>query len=209
VSGVVRTVNGEPLANTVVRVLDTGPTARTDTDGRFNLAGLPAGTQVLEARRLGYLVAQQRVELRAGRTASTDMSLQRIVTLDSVRVFAQRSRYRESLERQRRQAGAGTYLTEEQIGRTVAVETSELVTRTGAFRVSGTGLDTKLYVQRGLMSIVGGPCPMNIVIDGSQHQDINLVRPNEIGMMEIYKGPAGAPVEYDNACGVVVIWTKR
>jgi hypothetical protein len=33
-------------------------------------------------------------------------------------------------------------------------------------------------------------------------------RPEEIGMSEIYKGLAGAPVEYDGACGVVVIWTK-
>jgi hypothetical protein len=50
---------------------------------------------------------------------------------------------------------------------------------------------------------------MNVVIDGMQHQDINLVSPEDIGMMEVYKGPAGAPMEYDSACGVVVIWTKR
>jgi len=149
------------------------------------------------------------VELRAGRTETVDVPLQRIVTLDSVRVLAQRNRYRETAERQRRRGGASTYATQEQIERLHAPSAGELVSRLGMLRLVGDGLDAKLYVQRGLTSIILGPCPANIVIDGFQHQDINLVQPDEIGMIEIYKGPAGAPVEYDNACGVVMIWTKR
>jgi hypothetical protein len=59
------------------------------------------------------------------------------------------------------------------------------------------------------MASLHGPCAANVVIDGMQHQDINLVRPQDVGAMEIYRGSAGAPVEYDSACGVIVIWTKR
>jgi hypothetical protein len=50
---------------------------------------------------------------------------------------------------------------------------------------------------------------VNVVIDNMQHQDINWVQPSDIGAMEIYAGPAGAPVQYDRACGLIVIWTKR
>ena len=209
VSGVVHAANGQPLADALVRLADAASETRTDANGNFVLGALPAGTQLLEVRRVGYLVNHQRVELRAGRTETVDVPLQRIVTLDSVRVLAQRNRYRETAERQRRRGGASTYATQEQIERLHAPSAGELVSRLGMLRLVGDGLDAKLYVQRGLTSIILGPCPANVVIDGFQHQDINLVQPDEIGMIEIYKGPAGAPVEYDNACGVVMIWTKR
>ena len=42
-----------------------------------------------------------------------------------------------------------------------------------------------------------------------QHQDINLISPADIGAIEAYPGSAGAPMPYDAACGVIVIWTKR
>lgn len=208
-TGVVRTASGQPLSDAVVRLVDAAPESRTDTRGTFSLGALPAGTQLLEVRRVGFLVSHQRVELRTGRAATADVTLQRIVTLDSVRVLAQRSRYREATQRQRQGGGAATYLTQDQIARVHSTETSELLSRLGGFRVSGRGLDAKLFVQRGLNSIMLGPCPMNVVIDGFQHQDVNVVRPDDIGMIEVYKGPAGAPIEYDNACGVVIIWTKR
>ena len=207
-SGVVRTGRGQPLADAAVRVLDAAPVARTNAAGQFSLAALPAGTQVLEVRRVGYLLGQQRVELRSGRSSTVEVTLRRIVTLDSVRVLAQRNRYRQNTEQLRRLDGSGTYLKEEDIARFPADETSELLARMG-LRAVGTGLATKLYVQRGLGSIIMGPCPMNIVIDGFQHQDANIVRPQEVGLMQVYRGPASAPPGYDSACGVVLIWTKR
>ena len=208
VTGVVRTANGQPLSDAVVRVLGAAAESRTDGRGAFGLAALPAGTQVLEVRRVGYLIAHEQVELRSGRTVTADVALRRIVTLDSVRVLAQRNRYRQNTEQLVRRGGAGTYLNEEQIARFPASESSELFARMG-LRVVGSGLDAKVYVQRGLNSIMLGPCPMNVVIDGFPNQDVNLVRPDEIAQIEVYKGPSSAPIEYASACGVVVIWTKR
>jgi hypothetical protein len=46
------------------------------------------------------------------------------------------------------------------------------------------------------------------VIDGMQHQDINLLPVSDVGAMEAYSG-ASAPMQYDSACGVIVLWTKR
>ena len=207
-SGTVRTAAGQPLSDAVVRVLGAAAEARSDGRGAFTLSALPAGTQVLEARRVGYLVGHEQVELRSGRTVTADVALRRIVTLDSVRVLAQRNRYRQNTEQLVRRGGAGTYMNEEQIARFPASESSELFARMG-LRVTGTGVDAKVYVERGLTSLTLGPCPMNVVIDGVPNQDVNLVRPDEIGQIEVYKGPSSAPIEYASACGVVVIWTKR
>ena len=55
-----------------------------------------------------------------------------------------------------------------------------------------------------------GDCRVNIVIDGMQHQEINLINPNDIGAMEIYRPGQPAPVQYLlGSCGVIVIWSKR
>ena len=70
--------------------------------GRFSLGDLPAGSQVLEVRRNGYLLAHHPVELRAGRTHAQEIRLQRMVAFDPLRVLAQRSRYRELEERRKR-----------------------------------------------------------------------------------------------------------
>jgi hypothetical protein len=205
-AGTVRAPGGQPLADAEVRVMDAEGAARTDPAGRFSLANQPAGTQLVEVRRVGYLLGKFPVELRSGRTVEQSMQLARIVSLDSIRIVARRGRYREFDARARRK-GFGTFLTEQQIEQRHAFETSDLLRMSG-MRISGTGLDTKIISGRGVQSIMG-PCYTNIVIDGIQHQDINLVRPEDVGAMEIYKGQAGAPIEYDTACGVVVIHTKR
>jgi outer membrane receptor for ferrienterochelin and colicin len=70
-------------------------------------------------------------------------------------------------------------------------------------------IDAKVVSTRGAMSISGAGCQVDVVIDGMPHQDINFVQPSDIGAMEVYRGPAGAPPQYDSACGVIVIWTKR
>ena len=62
----VRGVGGLPLSEAQVRVIGAQATAVSDARGRYALGDLPSGTQVLEVRRLGYLLAKQPVELRGG-----------------------------------------------------------------------------------------------------------------------------------------------
>ena len=207
VSGVVRGVGELPLADARVRVTGAAGSAVSDAQGRFSLGDLPSGTQVLEVRRLGYLFEQQPVELRSGRTATHDVRLQRIVTLDSVRVLAQRSRYRDFEEHRKRDA-FGTFLTEEELERRRPFQTSDLFYMIPGFRVVGSGLDAQVVSSRGAISL-GGSCEANIVIDGAPGQEINLIHPSSIGAMEVYRAGQPGPVRYDRGCGVIVIWTKR
>jgi len=206
VAGVVRGVGGLSLSGAQVRVIGARGTTLSDERGRFELRDLPAGTQVLEVRRIGYLLAQQPVELRATRAVSQDVRLQRIVTLDSMRVLAQRSRYPE-FEQRRRMNGFGTFLTSEEIARRTSFETSDLFRMIPGFRVAGFGLDAKVYSSRGVTSLTG-PCQPNIVIDGMPGQEINLIHPTSIGAMEVYRAGQPTPVQYDRGCGAIVIWSR-
>jgi Outer membrane receptor for ferrienterochelin and colicins len=207
VSGTVFSESGQPLANTLLRVLETAGRVRTDSTGRFTLTALPAGTQLLEAKHIGYRIVQQPVQLLKGREIQADIHLQRVVSLDSIRIVAQRSRYRE-FERNRH-SGFGRYMTEEDIEKKHAFEVTDLLRMTPGLRVVGSGIDAKVVSGRGMTSLSRASCEMNVVIDNMQHQDINWVQPSDIGAMEVYAGPAGAPPQYDRACGLIVIWTKR
>ncbi|MDB4886499.1 MAG: hypothetical protein JWN79_1937 [Gemmatimonadetes bacterium] len=197
------------MADAQVRVVDAVGTARSDAAGHYSLAGLPAGTQVLEARHVGFLVGQQPVELRAGRAAQADLRLARIVTLDSVRIVAQRARLHE-FERRASVGSAGRFLTETQIAGLHVREAGDIFRngRTLGFTVVGEGIDAKVRSTRGLASLAM-TCNTNVVIDGMQHQDINIVASSSIAAIEVYRGAAGAPPEYDSACGAVISWTKR
>ena len=66
----------------------------------------------LRSSRCATLIEHQPVELRAGRTVEQDMRVNRIVvTLDSIRVLAQRSRYRE-FDENRKHRGIGKFFDE-------------------------------------------------------------------------------------------------
>jgi hypothetical protein len=207
VSGVIRGVGGLPLAGAQVRIVGAAPTVQSDARGRYALGDLPGGSQVLEVRRIGYLLLQQPVELRAGRTLSQDVRLQRIVNLDSVRVLAQRSRYREFEERRKRNGFARFMDTDAIAGRN-AFEMSDLIRTIPGFRVSGSGIDAKVTSSRGVTSIMGR-CEVNIVMDRMQRQEINLIHPSSVGALEAYPAGGPTPPEYAGTCGVIVIWTKR
>jgi hypothetical protein len=207
ISGTVLGETGRPLSNVQLRVLETSATARTDSSGRYTLSALPGGTQLLEAKHIGYRIVQQPVSLYRGRNVEVAIKLQRIVSLDSVLIVARRSRYRE-FESQRK-SGFGRYFTEDDIVKRHALDVSDLLRATPGFRIVGSGLDAKVTSSRGATSLSGRGCEVNIVIDGIQHQDINWLRPSDVGAMEVYAGPAGAPMQYAAACGLIVIWTRR
>jgi hypothetical protein len=206
-TGTVRGAGGEPLRDAQVSVLDAVGMAHTDSAGHFTLSNLPAGTQLVEARRIGYVLGQLPVELRSGRSVEQEITLLKFVSLDSIRVVAQRNRYREYETRARR-SGAGRFLSQDDIQKRNPIEVSDIVRMLPGFRIVGSGLDARVVSSRGQISLRQGECTANVVIDGMQHQDINLLPPTDVAALEVYNGPS-APMQYDSACGVIVIWTKR
>jgi hypothetical protein len=204
-TGTVRASSGAPLGDADVRVAGIPGSVRTDSLGRFSIIGLPAGSQLLEARHVGYLIGRHPVELRSRQTTGAQMRLDRIVSLDTIRVLAQRDKYKQF--EQNKHAPFGRFFSKDQIEARNASEVSDLFYTMLGFRVVGRGFDAKLVNTRGAR--LGGVCEPNVVIDDMQNQDINLVQPSDIGAMEVYADGFGGPPGANRGCGAVVIWTKR
>jgi hypothetical protein len=200
-AGIVRGSGGRPLANAQVRVVGAAPTTRTDANGWFSLTGLPSGTQEVEVRELGFPVQRQPVDLRRGRTVHHEIQLEGVQSLEGMRAVAARSRY-EKFETNRRLSLTGHFLTQEQIEKRHAQNTSELFASIPSFRVIGDGPDATVINTR-------GNCRPNVVVDYMQFQDINTIPPSLIAGIEAYPTVNGAPKEFTNLCGVIRIWVKR
>ncbi|MDB4884433.1 MAG: TonB-dependent receptor plug [Gemmatimonadetes bacterium] len=207
VSGVVRGAGGRPIGGVDVRVVNAQPVTQTDDQGRFVLGGLPSGTQLLLIRRIGYLIGDVAVELRPGRNVAQDVQLHRVVSLDSMRVVAQRARYAE-FEENRRNNPFGHFLTGDQIEQRHVREVGQLLEHLAGFSVSGSGPDARVYSNMAKSSR-SNCAEANVVVDGSDHGHINYVPPLEVAAIEAYPEAAGAPAQYRAECGLIVIWTKK
>jgi hypothetical protein len=207
VSVVVLGENGRPLADVEVRVLNARPVTRTDAAGRYTLNNLPSGTQLLAVRRIGYLVGDVAVELRPNRVVSQNVLLRRVVSLDSIRVVARRSRYAD-FEYRRRNSAMGRFLTAGDLAKQHATELAPVIQHFGGFTVVGFGPNAQVY---STAAKAGRPnCKeVNVVIDGVDQATINMVPPHDIAALEIYPEAAGAPGQYRAECGLIVIWTKK
>ena len=200
-AGIVRGSSGRPVANAQVRVVGATPITRTDANGWFSLTGLPSGTQEIEVRELGFPVQRRPVDLKRGQTMRQEILLEGVQTLEGMRAVAARSPY-ERFETNRRLSLTGLFLTEEQIEKRHAQNTSELFSSMSAFRIIGNGPDAKIVNAR-------GGCRPNVVIDYMQFQEINQIPPSLIAGIEAYPTTNGAPAEFTNLCGVIRIWVKR
>ena len=204
-AGTVLRIDGSPIAGAQVQVLGTAAAARTDEQGRFTVGRLPAGSLELEVRQLGFAVVRRSVELRGGRTTRAEVRLERAVALDSIHVVVNRLKYPD-FETRRRFNMQGTFLDEDEIERRHASSTSELAYTLPGFWVVGSGPGARVVSTRSVL--MGGACQANIVIDNMPDQRINDVPASQVAAIESYpKG--GGPPQYQQPCGVIVIWTKR
>jgi hypothetical protein len=205
--GTIRGAGDQPLAGAQVHLRDAAPIATTDSAGRYALDALPAGTQMLLVRQIGYAFAELPVDLRPGATATRDVALTRVTRLDSLKVVASKPAYAE-FEHNRRNNALGKFLTLGEIQRWNARETSDLVRLLGDFIVYGHGPDARVVSRR---ASANGKCrSANIVIDKIEGLSINDVEPAHIAGMEGYADPGAAPAGYSgNAdCGLIVIWMR-
>jgi hypothetical protein len=207
-TGIVRDGSGNGVSGAEVRVLSTAAFARTDNHGEYLLTALPAGTQEVEIRQLGYVVIRQPIELRNSVRMRHDIRLDRVVSLDSIKVNARRSSVYAEFETRRRESIDGKFLTEAEIVRVQPKFTSDIVYLNPSFRVLGQGPDAKVISSRGGLQ---GNCETLIVIDDIEAATINEVSPPQIAAMEFYPATAGAPFKHKSkyGCGTIMIWTKR
>jgi hypothetical protein len=81
-----------PQSGAIVTVDGSTAESRTDDSGRFRLAGVMAGTQVIEVKRVGLDGARRAVDVVPGETSIVAFTLTRTRLLDAMVVLAARNR---------------------------------------------------------------------------------------------------------------------
>jgi hypothetical protein len=215
VAGHVQRTNGNALERAQVLLIGTGQSTLTDASGNFALDSLPAGTREIEARAIGLIPANTIVDLRDGTTATASLSLSaRVVTLDAVTVFGKAPNRSEAGQFAERSRGVfGRFFTADQIKRIAPISVPELLRIVPGLKVStAPGSLMSTITSRG--DGFDSACLPDVFIDGFNIADgaislDNLVKPSDIGALEVYVDPNTVPIQFKRgACGSIVIWTR-
>jgi Carboxypeptidase regulatory-like domain len=211
--GTVQSEGAVPVANARVTVGQITRIVTTDSSGTFKFDDIGAGTQTLEVRALGFAPERRTLVL----TTDSDTALQiRLTTvskvLDTIKVLAQRvyDADRNGFQ-QRRRMGFGRFFDENDIRRRQPFDVFSLLQQTAFLRVETRGFDRRV-----LMNAHGESCTPQLYLNGvSMPSDLLadldfLVRPEEIGGMEVYTSPVQTPAQFRgfSGCGAIVFWTR-
>jgi TonB-linked SusC/RagA family outer membrane protein len=207
----------EPLQGATVRI--GGQVTQTQTDGVYQLTGIPAGTDSLRVNMIGYAPVARPVTLSAGQTATVDVSLAPQATELAELVVVG---YGE--QRQGNVTGALTNVTSQEFNKGRVVTPTELVQNkvAGVQVVENTEPGGKTSIRiRGGTSTSASNEPLYIV-DGqplstdagggvtSGRDPLNFINPDDIASMTVLRDAGAAAIYGTNAAnGVVLITTKR
>jgi hypothetical protein len=212
---ILRAGTNAPLGGARVTIVGSGVVATSDERGSFTLAGLPGGTQMLDARAVGYLPERRVVDLIAGKAPALTISLSTLKSvLDTIRVTAKRVYSADSrgFERRRRM-GFGTFFGSEDVERLRPFNTTSLLNRVPSVRIVGSVATSERILMRGTL----GYCSPDLYLDGMRLTNMDArdidswVQPDEIEGMEVYTSAGRVPPEFSSlsGCGSIVIWTRR
>src|SRR6476661_3737187 len=215
VSGTVVNRAGAPVANARVGLMGSSAATMTKANGEFVLDSLPAGTQALVVRQLGYSPTEVPVELSSRTPQRVTVKLGILVPqLTPVEVTSRREEGLQKvgfLDRKRTSAG-GHFITPEELERRKAIKFSDVLRTTPGLSVTESNGQAMITSTR---SAQGNGC-VTIYVDGAPWQQIEpgdldtFVQPNEVAAVEVYNG-ASIPAQFTTpgqSCAAVVVWTK-
>jgi hypothetical protein len=217
-TGLVRDSLGVPRAGARVTVEGVaGLEATTEGDGRFRLAGVPAGTQTLVVRALGYAPQPVTVGLRVRDPEPVEVTLRRVVRLAPVSVRAAGTRGNAALMAgiaRRRRVGMGSLLDSSVIARSARLETAFQQVPFTVLRPAEPGT-WRLQRPDG--------CPLLAAVDGrlTDWVEVADLPPDYVLAIETYRRVSQVPGEFlpllsmaaarrmpGANCGIVLVWTR-
>lgn len=230
--------SGAPMAGADVSIAALSRTTTTDSSGRFTFDALPTGTHTLAVRRIGFAPLSVTITAPANSADEQLFKLEPSSTeLAKVAVVAPAVDRRLSLfETHRKSNYGGSFLTTDRLlrerGRPFA---DVLQTVAGSDIVRGRGSAAFFATRRGYDSFMNMPkarpadrargassglCYAAVVVnnvfvyrgdDDEELFDLNQLAPDDVIAVEVYKGGATMPLEYNNTrktCGLLVIYTR-
>ncbi len=238
ITGAVRS-GGRPIRGAELRLEPAGIGATTDTLGRFSLSVRQSGVARLSVRAVGYYPASRNIFIVANDSMTADFVLDAVAQqLDSITVEGRGVAVtgRMAPFEERRRTGIGRFFTREMLAEREHATMADVLRMTtglrliarppdcgGGFSVAtgrGGAIQSQDWMRCGPMrKPMESACYFSIYLDGVRYwvpgmrepPDINQLRVNGIQGMEVYRGPAEMPVQYQGTgtpCGVVLLWTR-
>jgi len=224
VNGVVRNRQGSLVPSATVTAVGTSMSVESDEFGRYSLAGVTAGSGIVEARAVGYMTGRAQTTVRPGAVQQTDIMLGDSATvLDPVTVEAEFKPYLALVGfEQRRRNSAGHFLDTADVQRSGATRFEEIFRMVPGIKVRPNGTGYMVEVGRGEGQILNPSaanyCPPAYFVDGVyfplpplQTATVPII-PAEVLAVEVYSNLISAPPQYQrrqSTCGVILVWTKR
>ncbi|HEX9581813.1 MAG TPA: TonB-dependent receptor [Gemmatimonadales bacterium] len=207
--------SGQPLEGVDVAVLVGGQAtmrATTGSNGRFRLAGLTAGTYVVEVRRVGYQFGRvANVVVSPGGTATVDLQLaESVIQLDAIVVTVGRQPEKQL------QAPASVHVIQEvDVRERPTLTVVDQIKNLPGVDVSQGGLIQSNVVGRGFNNIFSGS---TLMLVDNRFASVPSLRVNvpaffsstneDVEQMEFVLGPGAALYGPNSAKGVLAITTK-
>ncbi len=224
IDGIVTDTLLRPLSSADVSVVGVGARVVTEESGRFRFLQVPAGQYLLVVRRIGFAPTSGIIEVPANDTLRLSYTLARTTNLmDTIRVKETRVSLRMLEFEQRRAAGIGQFITQEQIDKRGSLQTADFLRTLSGIDVStltSTQFEGKIALsKREGGSVLGegaGACAMQVILDGivmPRNFNLDLLPPpKQIAGIEVYKGAATIPPQFggaDRRCGMILFWTRE
>jgi len=216
ITGTVTDASGVPVLGAEVAVVGLAGRGFTDERGAFRIGGIPPGTHVVSARRLGFAPFEVGVQVSEASEARVAIRMKLLVAaLPPVVVHGSRMTYTGRLagyyERLEKKSG-GYFITRQQIDQENPSRLGQLLQSVpGVSAARGRGGSMTGVRMRGrrcwpLVWIDGTPMPAGDV-------DLDSFAPSTIHGIELYLGSTTAPIRYIynrdlSSCGTVLIWSR-
>jgi hypothetical protein len=184
-----------------------GETA-TSEDGFFLLGGLPAGSQTLMVRRIGYSAARRAVLLRDDDTVRLEFAIRSLTMLDTIQITGERGPLHYLLTEldQRIRNRSGIILTPEHFQG--ATQMRSVIQMLPNLHIGEAAFAPVLLQRQGM----SGYQSIVIYVDGirSEMALVSSYRPEHIMAVEWYPRGVFAPSRYatSSRVGVLLVWTK-
>ncbi|HEV7388436.1 MAG TPA: TonB family protein [Gemmatimonadaceae bacterium] len=215
IAGTVTDSTGAPLLGVEITIDSADVHTFSNTQGAFQLGGVPYGNRTVNARRLGFAPNRATVDVARGGDATVTIRLKPIaVALAPVIVQPTRMNYTGRLagyyERLEKRSN-GYFITRDQIDHESTRLLGQLLQHVpGVTAVRGRGGITGIRLR-------GRSCWPLIWIDGtpmpSGEVDLDSFSPTSIHGIELYLGSTTAPSRYlynrdVSSCGTILIWSR-
>jgi hypothetical protein len=207
VQGTIQDEQGNPVRDASVEIDGVEQAARTDTAGAFTLVGVPIGSRMIAARKVGLLPTLQVVDVLAS-MSPLSLLMERGVSIEGVTVTARRTvnrTMRDLLERKR--AGFATFLDSTKVMQFPRTQSVLRMVPSISVYPDSNGFD---FIVAGRLN-----CGASIYIDGVKVDSPELASlpMEDIAVIETYGTDTFAPPQFRSftkmPCAVVLVWTKH